>query len=281
MAYDTIESSVESGQPIELYEFRVGTERTRLTSSENDVVIPSSLETYVAETISRGEIVDEVVARSSNRLEVRLPAENEFVAQFRSLAPGEFATLTLFRVHRGDLGGSDDRVTVFKGTVRNVSYVDNGRVAVVQVLAITSALSRPVPRRTYQGLCNHMLYDSRCTIDKDDPSFRLISTVTAVSGDVVTVSGANAFSGSFADFFVAGYVEFDNDFRTVVGQSGDDLTLILPFKESPLNQTVIARAGCKHRIVEDCTDKFVNVENFGGFPYVPKKNPFVTGIDNP
>lgn len=278
MVFDTIESSQESGQPIELYEFRIGTNRWRRTSSENDVTLPSTLETYTAAPIERGPLRQEVNDPTADRLEVRMPADDEFVTQFRNIAPGGKATLTLFRLHRGDLGGSDDRAQIFKGTVRNVSYADNGRVAVVQTLPLTSAAARSIPRRTYQGPCNHQLYDSRCTIDKDSSSFKFTGTVSAVNGDVITVTGAGAFN-ALADFFQGGYVEFENDFRDITAQSGDDLTLITPFLNSPNGETVIARAGCQHRLVTDCQTKFSNEDNFGGFPYVPKRNPYQTGID--
>lgn len=278
MTFNANETGVETGQPIELYEFVIGADRTRMTSSENDVTLTTTLETFEAEAISRGRIVEEVGDPTSNKLEVRLPAAHDFVQQFRSIAPGQRATLTLFRLHRADLGGSEDRTQIFKGTLRNVSYTKDGRVAIIQVLSITSAYSRPTPRRTYQGLCNHMLYDSRCTISKDDPSFRHIGACTGVSGDTITVTGVAAFN-ALTDFFEAGFVEFNSDFRTVVAQSGDVLTLIAPFLTSPLGSNVIVRAGCKHRISTDCDSKFSNLDNFGGFPYVPKKNPFTSGLD--
>jgi hypothetical protein len=96
---------------------------------------------------------------------------------------------------------------------------------------------------------------------------------------VITVTGASTFNVTFSDFFETGYVEFNGDYRTVVGQSGDDLTLILPFRSSPDGQSVIARAGCKLRIAEDCRDKFNNAERYGGFPYGPLINPFVSGLN--
>lgn len=278
MSFDANEIGVESGQPIELYQFTLGSSHTRLTSSENDVTIPSTLETFVAQALTRSNIVQESSDPGSQKLSVRMPASHPLVQQYRNIAPGRRATLTIYRMHRADLGVSDERQTIFKGSIRNVAFADDGRVAVMTVLPVTSAYSKPTPRRTYQGLCSHMLYDARCTINRDDPAFRHDGTVTAVSGDTVTVSGAATFSGALADFFVAGYLEVDGDFRTVVAQSGDVLTIVVPFLESPLGKAVVARAGCKQRAVEDCEDKFNNLVNFGGFPYVPKSNPFETGI---
>jgi uncharacterized phage protein (TIGR02218 family) len=279
MAFETYEEGTEGGQPIELYEFHVGTNITRLTSSENDVTLPSTALVYTREAISRGNLREEINDPAANRLEVRMPTDNEFVEQFRSLPPGQKATLTVYRMHRSDLGAGDDKVTIFKGTVRNISYTKDGRIAVVQVLPLTSSYSKVIPRRTFQNGCNHMLYDGKCGISKDSSSWKYSGTVLSVSGDVITVSGAGAFS-VLSDFFVSGYMEWESDYRTIVAESGDALTLMVPFFDPPgVGDTVICRAGCKGRLVTDCQNKFSNSVNFGGFVYVPKKNPFRTGLD--
>lgn len=281
MTYSVIEASVEGGQPIELYKFVLGTEEFLRTSSENDVVVPTLAETYTAIPVERRSLVNEVLNPSSGRLEVSLPAADDFVQRFINVAPGTKPTLTIFRMHRADLGGSDDKVTFFKGTVRSVSFKDSGRTALLQALPLTAGYARPLPRQTFQGLCNHYLYDARCTLDRDSVLFKHSGTVTSVSGAVITVTGAGAFS-VLSDFFEAGYAEFDNgtqtDQRLIVSQSGNDLTLITPFHDDVTGQIVVVRAGCKHRLVTDCKDKFSNELNFGGFPYVPKQNPF-EGID--
>lgn len=278
MTFETIEESVESGQPIELYDFAIGTDHYRFTSSQNDVTLVTTAHVYTAVPISRSERVDELNSPDSNRLTITMPADEEFVQLFRDIAPGAKASLTITRLHRADLGGSEDSITVFAGTVRNVSFLNDGRIAVLQCLPVTSAYSRPTPRQTYQGSCNAMLYDAKCGIDKDDPLYRFIGTVSAVNGDVITVTGAAAFN-VLTDFFEAGYIEFNHDFRTVVAQSGDDLTVITPFITDPTGLSVTCRAGCKLRMLTDCDSKFNNKDRFRGFPYVPKKNPFQTGLD--
>lgn len=279
MAFETYEEGTESGQPIELYEFHVGIDITRMTSSENDVTLPSTSIVYTREAISRGNLREEINDPAANRLEVRMPADHEFVEQFRDLPPGQKATLTIYRMHRSDLGAGDDKKTIFKGTVRNISFTKDGRVAIIQTLPLTSSYSKTIPRRTFQVGCNHMLYDAQCGIDKDSSSFKYSGTVLSVSGDVITVSGAGSFSG-LADFFVSGYMEWESDYRTIVAQSGGALTLMVPFFNPPgVGDTVICRAGCKGRVTTDCLNKFSNTNNFGGFIYVPKKNPFRSGLD--
>jgi uncharacterized phage protein (TIGR02218 family) len=275
MTFDAQETGLESGEPIELFEFRLGVLEFNYTSNENDVALLSR--TWVAIPISRGRIIQAVDEQQGDKLDLELPSNNEFIAKFIQIVPGQRATFTLRRYHRNDAGS--EAVTLFKGVLQNVNFTDNGRRAKVQALPLTRAKSRPLPRMTYQNLCNHMLYDSRCKIDKDNASFKKSLTVSAVSGNVLTVTGAGAFG---ADFFEGGYIEFNDDFRQVVEQGGtgnNDLTLRFPFENSPVGEVVICRAGCKHRLITDCQTKFSNVVNFGGFPYVPTKNPFETGLD--
>lgn len=44
-----------------------------------------------------------------------------------------------------------------------------------------------------------------------------------------------------------------------------------------IGRTVSATAGCDKRTIT-CSKKFKNIENFGGFPLIPKENPFVGSI---
>lgn len=272
MTYAAFENATETGRPVELYEFNLAGEFFRYTS--NTVDYSTVIGNFVAETVSRGGLEVAGGQRDREKLEVKLPATNAFVRKFILIVPGKKPIFTLYRVHRND---PDQQIVVaFKGQVQSVGFADDSLQATVAVSTLTAAKSRPMPRHTYQNLCNHMLYDARCKIAEDDASFRKFLPVTAASGSTITATGAGAFG---ADFFVAGFVEFDGDFRLVTAQSTDVLTLILPFGVSPVGQTLRFQAGCKHRLGTDCNTKFNNVINFGGFPFVPTKNIFETGLD--
>ena len=65
---------------------------------------------------------------------------------------------------------------------------------------------------------------------------------------------------SFADHLT----DFDNGTGT--------LTLNLPFSDLTVGDTVKAFAGCNHT-TEVCDGKFANLLNYGGFPFIPQKNP--------
>jgi len=281
MTFDAFESSTELGQPIEIYQIVLGPTTYRWTSAEDSVVVMSV--NYDPLACSRGRIGQSREERQAT-LEVTVPASFAFVRQYIGSVPGSQAVLTISRLQRPDFPGPEV-VQLFEGNVQSVAFVKDGQEAKIAATPTVSAISRQVPRFTYQGLCNNVLYDDGCKVDPTNAAFRLTANVSAVSGATVTVPGAGAYG---ADWFVGGYVNLvvGSDFRMVLAQSGDVLTLLFPFPSGVVGQQVIVQAGCDHTIDGDCDTKFFttedatsNVINYGGFAFVPLSNPFQSGLD--
>jgi hypothetical protein len=92
-----------------------------------------------------------------------------------------------------------------------------------------------------------------------------------VSGRNITVTGISNLTG---DYWEAGYVHFNNERRLINRQTGTgNFKLNIQFRDTPLNQTVRVLPGCKLRRVLDCHQKFNNVLRYGGFSWVPLRNP--------
>lgn len=272
MTFGAFETSTESSRPIELYEIVLGTQTFFYTSAEDDIVISAT--TYIATPISRNKLAQG--PEEANRvIEIEVPGTNEFARNYISSVPSERAVVTIKRVQRSDFPGPQV-ITLFEGFVKSVAFGSNGRKAKIAVQPSITAASRIMPRYTYQGSCNHVVYDERCQADDTSPLFRLTGTVTAVSGALVTVAGASGFPD---DWFTGGSAEALGglDARLVLDHAGDVVTLLLPFPYAILGQPIILLAGCAHDI-NTCKIKFANVINYGGFAFVPTKNPFATGI---
>lgn len=271
-SFNTLETSIESSRPIELYEFVLGSETFRYTSAEDELTVGS--ETFTPEAIARNQ-VEQGSDQSTRTLNVTVPATNEFAERYINVVPGERATINVYRYQRDEVPSFSTTVLLFKGLVQSVRFPDDGTVAEIAVRSIEAALNRNVPRFSYMGMCNHFLYDQGCTVNP--ASFNHIGVVTAVSGNDVTVTGAGASGFDF----VGGYARPTsvNDFRMVLAQSGDVLTLLLPFADSIVGGDLQIFAGCDHLIGSDCALVFDNVINFGGFGFVPNRNPFQTGLD--
>lgn len=273
MSFLAYETSLETGTPTELYEISAGGETYRFSSSEDDYVFGS--ETYLGSSVHRTNIGVGQDQRTQ-LINFELPSTHPFVQRYVLIVPGQRATLSVFRFHRLDTPGLE-RVLTFKGIVRSVAFTRQGNSAQVAVMPLTGGLSRQIPRFTYQAPCNHVLFDARCKVPLDATN-GYTGLVSAVSGSTVSVNGLSAKGAGWA---IGGYITnaTTDDYRLIIGQTGDVITLLVPF---PLSMAVLGEnftvtAGCDHSIAT-CKTKFDNVINYGGFAFVPTKNPFETGL---
>lgn len=268
MTYDAYEKSVESGSPVELYDFAVGTDYYRYTSSPDTISFGGN--TYLPRQITRSA-PSQSNENSRIELEVSLPTEDDVASRFIGIIPGTPMTLEITRYHRND----GNAYILWSGVILGASYSLQGALCTLRGITGEASFSRPIPRFKYQSLCNHVLFDEGCQVAK--ASFTHTGTCSAVNGNDITVDDLYATFPS-ADWAKGGYASFnDSDFRLINAQSGDTVTLFLPFENNPLGQTVKVFAGCDHSL-STCSSKFSNVINFGGFPNVPPVNPFSDGI---
>ena len=271
MTFSTIENSREDGNILELYEFRFGVETTRLTSYNRDIVFQGV--TWLATQISRSEVQNST-EQAINEIKIDLPLTNPIAAKYILNVPGKVGSIQIFRAHADDPG--EETVLLFDGFISQASF-DGALVATLSCSPSTSVFKRSGPRFNYQSLCNHILYDVRCKIL--EAAFQFTGTVIVESGREITVDGLFAAEG--ADWAVSGFVRspagsFD-DARLVLAQSGDVLTLLNNFAIPAIGQSVDVFAGCDHSLAI-CESKFANVINYGGFPFVPIKNPFNSSL---
>jgi len=270
-SFDTLESSVQDSRPIELYQITQGSTVYRYASCASDTTVGSV--TYSALAIARSRV--EQGSDAENRtITITVPGNEPFAQQYIDVVPGERATVRIYRYQRDESPAFDTQVLLFDGIVQSVRFQRDGHSAEINVRSAEAAMNRNIPRFTYMGMCNHFLYDESCGVSPG--SFNHIGEVSAVSGNTITVTGADASGFDF----VGGYCRppATEDYRLVLAQSGDDLTLLLPFFESPVGSNVQLFAGCDHLVDGDCASTFDNVINFGGFPFVPNRNPFQTGL---
>ena len=264
--FDQDERSTESSEPVEIYEFALGSAApVRFTSSED--IVSFGGEDYLPESIERNSVTLGKDERQ-RLLQIKIPLANEFAAQYIGIPPGERAQVTVRRLQRQAIPFVSR--LMFDGFLQSVRFPDD-RWAILGIQSLEAALAQIMPRFTYQGLCNHFLYDNQCGIIASN--FQLAAAiVTAEVDNVITVTGAAASGLNFNGGFVKPIGV--NDFRLVTEQSGDDLTLLLPFKQSVLSQPVDCFAGCNRIIDGDCLAVFDNPEEHGGFPFIPNRNPF-------
>lgn len=268
MTYAAYETSTENGRPIELYLFQIGAESFRYTSAEGGYTWGGYLFTH--KQVTRNAPVQSQEGR--HELQITLPASDEVCARYTGVVPGQLMTAEITRVHQDD--PDQEGWVIWTGKITGTAFQKRGTVCRMRGLTSETKTQHAIPRRKFQGPCNHVLYDARCGLLA--ASHKYEGVVSGVSGLTVTVAGLSVKGDDWA---TGGYVSLSsNDQRLILDQTGNVLTLMLAFPEDATGETVTVYAGCDHSLAV-CNTKFSNSVNFGGFPYVPKRNPFVSGID--
>lgn len=261
MTYAAHENSPQAGSPLELYRFAFMQRHWTLTSGQQTVVHQS--EDYLPAAIGRSalEQTDEI---NRNGIEIRLPRDHPVAALFIASPPEGVVSVTLYRRHRGDPDG--EFITLWKGRVLAARLA--GSLATLKCEPVASSLKRIGLRARYQLLCRHVLYSAGCGALKE--RFRVDGTVESVSGATLIVPAAAAQPDGY---FCAGMLCVADGLRMIVAHRGAQLTLIVPLPGLQRAQAVQLYAGCDHGRSQ-CAARFNNLDNYGGFPFIPVKNPF-------
>lgn len=270
-SFNALEISTERSYPTELYVLTLGSLSYFYTNAESLVRIDG--EDYQPEAITRTRL--EQGSDAANRtLTITVPAANEFARLFIGSPPGDQTSVSIFRLQPDELPGPV-RLLQYKGTVNDVKFLNDGTSAEIVTRTIEALGNRSIPRYSFGGPCQHVLYGPGCLVDP--ALFQHVGTITAVASSVLTVSGAGAFLGNW---FRGGFCRMvsGGDYRMITKHLGTSITLIQPFAYDVTGEEIQLFAGCDHNYDGDCRFKFNNQERFGGWPWVPSKNVFATGI---
>lgn len=271
------ETSVQDGTPVYKFAFVNGATTYRYTSASFEMTDPNG--TYTPEPISFTNIIT-TSEIAKNAVSITLPRDNTLAGIFLGQVPEEATSLTVYRGHTPTLEGD----IYWKGRVASAEV---GRDSVtLNCEDIFTSMQRPGLRARYQKNCRHPLYSTDCGVTQ--ASFSVSASINAISGFTITVDPISQSPELDADYFAGGIIELsDGTKRSIVSQGvsspdGIVLTLISPFNDlsvtSPQTSCTLY-PGCDHTTT-DCKNRFNNLLNYGGFPYLPSKNPFqgnVTG----
>lgn len=157
-------------------------------------------------------------------------------------------------------------VTLFKGRISTVDSV--GRTsAQITIASDLVVLDYDMPHNMWSPTCNHVLYDSGCTLNKSNfaasgvvgpgSTLRLINSPVAAVGQL---QGEFIFNSGINTNLVA-------TVKTVV--AGVSISLVYPMPNKPaVGDAFTVYFGCDHTQAT-CFTKFNNLLNFKGYPYVP------------
>ena len=264
MTFETLETSQQDGRPIELYEFRRDHLRWRYTSGADIVVI--NADTWSPVPINRSAIESTSSADKSG-IKIEVARDNEVADLFRVAPPSDVVLLYVYRYHYAD----EETRVLWVGRVLNCEW--RGSLATLTCEPVTVSMNRMGLRRLYQRNCPHKLYGGKCGVSR--AGYEVTGAVDAISGNAVSVSEADALADGH---FNGGGLEWINsdgvtERRLITDHTGAVLTLSMSIDGLAVAESVTIYPGCK-KTTSDCLTKFSNLSNFGGFPYIPTKNPF-------
>lgn len=262
MSYSVVESSVSDGQPVELYEFRQGVQVWRYTPSAEPYSYLSA--EYTPATISRSDISQSNEITKAG-ITLVFPRDHDFATKFLGFSPDLVTTLTIFRGHVTD--SAQEFVAYWKGRI--VAGKATGNEITLECESVFTSMRRTGLRARYQRTCRHTLYTPACGVNKD--SFKVQGVVQSAQTAFFVCTEAGAYPDGY---FSGGMVELESGAtRFIVNHTGSSLFISRPFVESIGGQAVNLYPGCDH-LKATCINKFYNLLNFGGFPYIPNTNPF-------
>lgn len=269
MSFATLETSAESGRPLELLMVTYLTNYWYFTTSELPVIHDGN--TYQPLPFRHSDIERTGdVAKSDVTIEV--PQDCPLGDLFRIQPPSSIVNATLFAKHVDDA----EVKVVWKGRIVNAQW--NLPWLKLTTESIYTSLRRVGLRRKIAVLCPHTVYQQGhglCNANK--AAMEVNGTAADITGSTIAIA---ATAGRPDNYFAAGEIWWTNaDNGQIVKRmivSSDNIgtvTLAAPPLGLAIGGAVKLYPGCNHTPGE-CNDKFGNKLNYGGQEYIPKKNPF-------
>jgi hypothetical protein len=276
MSFDTDESSVQDGEPVEVYAFEVGATTYYLTSYVEDVTVAAQV--YTSAPVSRGNVAPPTVGHGGREMVITVDRSSALALDIvgRDALP-QMIRVTITRLQT--LSAATRRI--WRGEVQG--YSTEGPFLRLRVPNATDeAFALHLPVAVVSQSCNHALYDAGCLVDRDYPTFdnyefMSAAVIDSVAGTSIVVTAAlvDDVAAARPDQW-ARYGEVrrlvDGERRSVVSQSGTGITIDTPFADLDPGDSLEVYKGCDHN-VETCRDEFANVQRFGGNPFPPRTNP--------
>lgn len=260
----------------ELYRFTMGTDVWTFTSGDTEVVYNS--ETYTPQPIGRGQ-------RESKRelskatLDVQMDVQNVIAQDLLGAITERQLGLTLYI--------QNDASTIVGWKGRLSSLKPAGNKVGLSFESVFTSLRRPGLRARFQKNCRYVLYHNGCNVDPETVA-SIPGLPTSVTAEVIVIAAAALQADGW---WIGGMVrEGGGLYGFVVDHVGTTITLQRPL-DTLIQDMVPAQygygnnygnlygspsvtlfPGCDHQR-GTCLTKFANLNNFGGFPWIPTRSP--------
>jgi hypothetical protein len=266
MTYAVKDKSIASGAPIECYEFIAPHKTWRYTSYHSPVLVAGQW--YYPLPIVRTAIEVTSIIDATATMDFNLPSDHEICVQYCYTISPKLLVVIVRRVHEGDDYSTDFKV---EWTGRYAGGASSGKWGILKTASILATeLNGFLSSVYYQKTCNHVLYDERCKAVRDD--FTESAIITKIQNQIITVDNMVYDD----DDLVGGLMTNTRtgEVQGIISNNDNILRIGYPFFDIVLGDTVELTLGCDHQRLGHCKERFNNVDNYGGFDFVPEINPF-------
>lgn len=269
MSYASLETSPYSGARVKLFEVQIGSMVWRLTSSN----VPINYAGFIWDAIAgveHSEIgSDTTAADDGNKVTVKIPFDHEIANLLKLGAPAGTKKIVIYHGHT-----SGDFIVKWRGKI--IEYgIDVPYALIVSESVLASA------RRLAAGLivdtgCGVALGSRECGINIE--SYKLVNTVSAVSGLTVAVNGLAAYADNH---FLGGYAKWAHPniagaemMVSILSHSGSNMAVDMPVPTLSAGTVVSIYPNCNKELTGDCHNKYNNSANHRGLFALTRANPF-------
>ncbi|WP_311337604.1 phage BR0599 family protein [Campylobacter ureolyticus] len=245
----------------ELYEFILENEVIYYTSDLNDIVVNNhtykSASIYISE-LSKDSLNDDaaIVCQASiypiNLFKFFNPSVNVYVRILK-----------------------ENGAQIFVGRVKDCEFNLSDGKATIRLATLGGLMKTKIPTRTYSRNCSFECFDKNCALNKDKFKLTLLGSQCEIAKDFMSIKSP-LIKAKPLNYFSGGYVEFNRQRSYITKSEGDTIYLMFPLANLNGASVINCYAGCD-KLLKTCKSKFNNGVNFGGFAFVPSKNPITDG----
>jgi uncharacterized phage protein (TIGR02218 family) len=263
-SYDANMKATEMVAMPEFYRFSRGYDNWYYTNAKTSLVFNNS--PYVPSAIERGPFTIQ-----TDLAVVSVTLTSQVLDQFADVIANAPSQRIRCRIYRAISDTLTNFGLLFDGNIISIAFNEKN-IASATVVQKAGILDRNVQMIYHSVSCNHHVFQGDCNLDVIDWQ---VKTNVSVSGSDLVSSAFDAYDDGY---FKAGMVECLNDYRMITNHVGDTITLHVPFDDRlSTGDEVTVLPGCDG-LASTCLEKFDNLDNYLGCPYIPSKNPAIWGV---
>lgn len=270
MSYETIDQTPDNGAPVNLYLITVDGKEFAYTDNPNPV---SALnKTFSPRQIERSEIANTVIIDDTSPYTITIPINDPLALMLTGLvAPLVIKTYT-WEIHLTDPDAEPKQLHF--GLVSDVKTATGDTCQITSTPVTLPFVTAEIPWPMYSVTCNNAFGDARCKYNVNSTAYDGI-TVVGVNLWTIEISAAVPSEADYEGGVVMNVRTGAK--QDTVDLDGTTLFTLGGFTDIKIGDQLRFFKGCDHTLTGGCT-KYNNVANFAGFPYVPRKNPFLKGF---